>query len=56
MEGTVEAEGAAINVGVVALVYSGIEFVFMIILTFVMIKVLKSIDFDKIRKEWLVFL
>jgi len=32
--------------------YYLIEFVFMIILTIVMIRVLKTIDFKKIREEW----
>ncbi len=52
MEGTIEAEGVAINAGAVGFGFYMIEFVFMIILTIVMIKVLKSIDFKKIREEW----
>jgi membrane protease YdiL (CAAX protease family) len=52
MEGNIEAEGVAISKGVVALGVGMIEFVFMLILTIVMIKVLKSIDFKKIREEW----
>ncbi len=52
LKGTIEAEGAAIDRGAVALGYAMFEFVFMIILTIVMIKVLKTIDFKKIREEW----
>ncbi len=52
MEGTIESEGTVLNMGAMALAYYLFEFVFMIILTIVMIRVLKTIDFEKIRKEW----
>lgn len=52
LKGTIEGEGGAIDAGVVGLGTGLFEFVFMIILTIVMIKVLKSIDFKKIREEW----
>ncbi len=52
LEGSIESEGTTLNAGAVALGYSVFEFVFMIILTIIMIRVLKTIDFKKIREEW----
>ncbi|MBE5851189.1 MAG: hypothetical protein E7298_13820 [Lachnospiraceae bacterium] len=52
MTDAIESEGTVVNMGAVGLGYYLIEFVFMIILTIVMIRVLKTIDFKKIREEW----
>ena len=51
-EGTIVADGIAYDQGLVMIIYYSGQFFVNLICALVLIKVLKSIDFEKIRREW----
>jgi membrane protease YdiL (CAAX protease family) len=51
-EETKEINGAAVNMGAAQAVIFAVQTVIFILFTLALLKVLKSIDFEKMRREW----
>ena len=52
LDGSLQVGEHSLNMGVIAIGFYIFQMIPMIIITLIMIKTLKSIDFEKIRKEW----